>query len=149
MGYDGRNPYFVACEQQRRRPACASAQSDQRLCHSLHCIWKVKHLLILHFGGGLQHDTVSGYAPIKHCLFEQRSLGETMACCSCYQIADNANSLDPDQAWQRKAIKAANNKNVCTLPIMQRVHLYFSLLPVYKIWFDFVLLYQPWNYGLL
>ena len=23
------------CEQQRRRPACASAQSDQRLCYSL------------------------------------------------------------------------------------------------------------------
>ena len=23
------------CEQQRRRPACASAQSDQRLCNSL------------------------------------------------------------------------------------------------------------------
>ena len=27
-----RNPDFVACEQQRRRPACASAQADQRLC---------------------------------------------------------------------------------------------------------------------
>ena len=27
--------YFVACEQQRCRPACASAQSDQRLCYSL------------------------------------------------------------------------------------------------------------------
>ena len=25
----------VVCEQQKRRPACASAQSDQRLCHSL------------------------------------------------------------------------------------------------------------------
>ena len=26
---------FVAREQQRRRPACASVQSDQRLCYSL------------------------------------------------------------------------------------------------------------------
>ena len=30
-----KKPYFVACEQQRRRPACTSAQSDQRLCYSL------------------------------------------------------------------------------------------------------------------
>ena len=28
------NPFSVVCEQQRRRPACASAQSDQRLCYS-------------------------------------------------------------------------------------------------------------------
>ena len=27
--------YFAICEQQRRRSACASAQSDQRLCYSL------------------------------------------------------------------------------------------------------------------
>ena len=26
---------FGVCEQQRRRPACASAQTDQRLCYSL------------------------------------------------------------------------------------------------------------------
>ena len=25
----------AACERQRRRPACTSAQSDQRLCYSL------------------------------------------------------------------------------------------------------------------
>ena len=35
LGLDARNPDFVACEQQRRRSACASTQSDQRLCHSL------------------------------------------------------------------------------------------------------------------
>ena len=35
MGLIARKPDFVACEQQRRRPACASAQSDQRLCFSL------------------------------------------------------------------------------------------------------------------
>ena len=29
-----RRPDFVACEQQKHRPACASAQSDQRRCHS-------------------------------------------------------------------------------------------------------------------
>ena len=31
----GRNPDFVASEQQMRRPACASAQSDLRICYSL------------------------------------------------------------------------------------------------------------------
>ena len=31
MGIDARK----VCEQHRRRPACASAQSDQRLCYSL------------------------------------------------------------------------------------------------------------------
>ena len=30
-----RNPAFAICEQQRRRSACAFAQSDQRLCSSL------------------------------------------------------------------------------------------------------------------
>ena len=30
-----RKPFFAICEQQRRRSACASAQSDQRLCYSL------------------------------------------------------------------------------------------------------------------
>ena len=29
------NQSSEVCEQQRRRPACASAQSDQRLCYSL------------------------------------------------------------------------------------------------------------------
>ena len=35
IGLDARNPDFVAWEQQRRRPACASTQSDLRLCYSL------------------------------------------------------------------------------------------------------------------
>ena len=30
-----RKPVYAICEQQRRRSACASAQSDQRLCCSL------------------------------------------------------------------------------------------------------------------
>ena len=34
MGLGARKPVFGACKQQRHRPACASAQSDQRLCHS-------------------------------------------------------------------------------------------------------------------
>ena len=33
--YDARKPVFGVCEEQKRRPACASAQTDQRLCHSL------------------------------------------------------------------------------------------------------------------
>ena len=36
MGHDARKqPVLGVCEQQRRRPACASAQSDQRLYYSL------------------------------------------------------------------------------------------------------------------
>ena len=35
IGLDARDPDFDACEQQRRRPACASAQSDQHLFYSL------------------------------------------------------------------------------------------------------------------
>ena len=34
LGLNARKPYF-ACEQQRCRPACAWAQSDQHLCYSL------------------------------------------------------------------------------------------------------------------
>ena len=35
MDLDARNPDFVACKQHMSRPACASAQSDQRLCYLL------------------------------------------------------------------------------------------------------------------
>ena len=35
MGLNTRKPVFGVSEQQRRRPACWSAQSDQRLCYSL------------------------------------------------------------------------------------------------------------------
>ena len=35
MGHIMRKPVFVICEQQWRRSACASTQSDQRLCCSL------------------------------------------------------------------------------------------------------------------
>ena len=35
LGLDARKPVIGVCEQQRRRPACASAQSDQRLRYSL------------------------------------------------------------------------------------------------------------------
>ena len=34
MGLNPRKPDFAACEQQRRRQACTSAQSDQHLCYS-------------------------------------------------------------------------------------------------------------------
>ena len=34
LGFDARKADFVACEQHRRRPVCAFAQSDQRLCYS-------------------------------------------------------------------------------------------------------------------
>ena len=32
VGLDARKPVFGVCDQQRRRPAWASAQTDQRLC---------------------------------------------------------------------------------------------------------------------
>ena len=35
MSHVMRKPVFAVCEQQRRRSACASAQSDQHLCSSL------------------------------------------------------------------------------------------------------------------
>ena len=38
MGLDICKPVFGACEQQRRRSACVSAQTDQRRCYS--CIVK-------------------------------------------------------------------------------------------------------------
>ena len=41
MGLDERKPDFDACEQQRCRSDCASAQSDQRLCYSPS--WKVNY----------------------------------------------------------------------------------------------------------
>ena len=36
---EGKKPVFGVCEQQRRRPACASTQPDQRLCYSL--FWNI------------------------------------------------------------------------------------------------------------
>ena len=35
MGLDQKNMSFGVCEQQRYRPACAYAQTDQCLCYSL------------------------------------------------------------------------------------------------------------------
>ena len=35
LGLNARKADIVACEQQRCRPACASSQSDKRLCYSL------------------------------------------------------------------------------------------------------------------
>ena len=35
MGLVTTKPVFGVCKQQRRRPACASGQSDQRLCFLL------------------------------------------------------------------------------------------------------------------
>ena len=35
MGPDARKPFIVLCEHQKRRPACTSAQSGQRICYLL------------------------------------------------------------------------------------------------------------------
>ena len=42
MGLVERKPDFGGCEQQKRKPACASAQSDQRLCYSLIIKYHIK-----------------------------------------------------------------------------------------------------------
>ena len=55
MGLNARNPDFVACEHQMRRPACASTQSDSTFV--------IQISLNSLFFGGLQHDKASGYAP--------------------------------------------------------------------------------------
>ena len=44
-----RKPVFAICEQQRRRSACASAQSDQRLCFSLPSWYKSSSFYIQNF----------------------------------------------------------------------------------------------------
>ena len=44
-----RKPYFVACEQQSRRPACASAQTDQRVCYALLGNYKSPNSLMQNF----------------------------------------------------------------------------------------------------
>ena len=36
------NPDIVVCEQHRRKPACASAQTYQRLCYSLSAIYHIQ-----------------------------------------------------------------------------------------------------------
>ena len=42
MGLDVRKPVFGVCKQQRRRPACASPQSDQHLCYWLNLKYHIK-----------------------------------------------------------------------------------------------------------
>ena len=42
LGLEMRKPVFVGCEQLRCRPACASAQSNQRLCYSLIIKYHIK-----------------------------------------------------------------------------------------------------------
>ena len=49
MGHVARKPNCVACEEQRRRPDCAPAQSEQRLCYSPSIISIIVYL-------NLQHD---------------------------------------------------------------------------------------------
>ena len=53
-------------EQQRRRPACASTQSNQRLCYSLirkYHIWTCYESFECHFVGNPE-DRFSGQGPI-------------------------------------------------------------------------------------
>ena len=46
LGIDVRKPVFGGvCEQHRRRPACTSAQPDQRLCYSF--FWKASYVNLL------------------------------------------------------------------------------------------------------
>ena len=49
MSHVMKNPVFVICEQQRHRSACASAQSDQRLCYSLPRQYNISFFYIKNF----------------------------------------------------------------------------------------------------
>ena len=60
------------CDQQRLRPACAYAQSDQSLCQSLEYSMIVKqltehHLEFLSFKGGCTGSSESTLAKMPHC----------------------------------------------------------------------------------
>ena len=60
------------CDQQRLRPACANAQSDQSLCSSLEYYMSVKllteHLLkVLSLKGGCKGLSESTLAKMLHC----------------------------------------------------------------------------------
>ena len=52
-------PDFGACEQQRRRPACASAQSNQDLCYSVPATCTCKILIV-------QLVSVAEHAGFRH-----------------------------------------------------------------------------------
>ena len=49
MSHDMRKPVYVICEQQRRRSACASVQSDQCLCCSLPRQYNISSFYIRNF----------------------------------------------------------------------------------------------------
>ena len=49
MSHAIRKPVFAICEQQRRRSACASVQSDQRLCCSLSRYYNFSSFCIQNF----------------------------------------------------------------------------------------------------
>ena len=64
--------HMYLCDQQRLRPACADAQSDQSLCLSLEYSMSVKlltehHLDLLSLKGGYTGSAVSTLIKIKHC----------------------------------------------------------------------------------
>ena len=61
------------CDQQRLRPACAYAQSDQSLCLSLEYSMSVKlltehHLEFLSFKGGCTGSSESTHVKMVHCV---------------------------------------------------------------------------------
>ena len=49
MSLVARKPGFAACKQQRRRPACASAQPDQHLCYLLNVKYDIQICFIEKF----------------------------------------------------------------------------------------------------
>ena len=60
------------CDQQRLRPACAYAQSDQSLCKSLEYFMNIQllaehHLEFLSFKGGCTGSSESTLVKIPHC----------------------------------------------------------------------------------
>ena len=65
-------PKFSMCDQQRLRPACAYAQTDQRLCWSLKYSMTVEqltepHLMFLSLKGGCTGSSESTLVKMPHC----------------------------------------------------------------------------------
>ena len=80
-----RKPVYAVCEQQRRRSACASAQSDQRLCCSL----------------PRSHDTSSFYT---------RNFKPLLSFCGCAGWFESTLVADPEDRFSRDEAQMSGNQ---------------------------------------
>ena len=105
------NLSLEVCKQHRRRPACASAQSDQRLCCSLLgkyymqtcCRWNFNSLASLCSWGDW---------------FETRSDGNPEDRFSCHEVIFL--TVDDDEGSDKKGNVAASNNYTCMFEVWLR-----------------------------